>query len=89
MQDSRRHLILFKVCFGFGPVHNGRGFLNLTEMNEYESFFDELETAIASSLKEDDAGNVTLNTERIAQDVMDFLKEKEMLFFLRADMEDN
>ena len=70
------------MCFGFGPVHSGRGFLNLTEMNEYESFFDELETAIASSLIEDDAGNVTLNTERIAQDVVDFLEEKGMMFFV-------
>ena len=51
-------------------------------MNEYESFFDELETAIASSLKIDDAGNVTLNTERIAQDVVDFLEEKGMMFFV-------
>ena len=70
------------MIFGFGPVHSGRGFLNLTEMNENESFFDELETAIASSLKEDDAGNVTLNTERIAQDVVDFLEEKGMMFFV-------
>ena len=72
----------FIMIFGFGPVHSGRGFLNLTEMNENESFFDELETAIASSLKEDDAGNVTLNTERIAQDVVDFLEEKGMMFFV-------
>jgi hypothetical protein len=54
-------------------------------MNEYESFFDELETAIASSLTEDDAGNVTLNTERIAQDVVDFLEEKGMLFFVEEN----
>ena len=51
-------------------------------MNEYETFFDELELTIQSSLREDDEGNVTLNTERIAQDVVDFLEEKGMLFFV-------
>ena len=77
-----RHLILFIVCFGFGPVQLRAGFFKFNEMNEYESFFDELENAIASSLYEDEAGNVTLNTERIAQDVVDFLESKGMLFFM-------